>query len=78
MREIRAPDAAWMPFVKVIFGFTVLLILAVLAIIIALAKVKEKNSFGLGIILGGLLTLATGFAGWAFRVSNKNGGKPNV
>lgn len=61
-----APDQGWMPFVKIAFGFWILVILAALAAIIALGQVKAETSFGLDIILGGLLTLAGGFSGWAF------------
>jgi hypothetical protein len=60
-----------MPFVKIMFGFFILSVLASLAIIIALGKVHAESSFGLDIILGGLLTLSGGFAGWAFRDEKK-------
>lgn len=53
-----------------IFGFSLLVILAALAAIIALGKVEEHTSYGLQIVLGSLATLAGGFAQWAF--SNKN------
>jgi hypothetical protein len=62
-----APDPGWLPFLKMIFGFFLLLILAVLSGIIAISKVEATTSFGLDIILGGLLTLSGGFVGWAFR-----------
>jgi hypothetical protein len=66
-RTHYAPDPAWLPFLKVIFGFVIVLVLALLAMIIALSKVHAVESYGLDIILGGLLTLSGGFAGWAFR-----------
>jgi hypothetical protein len=50
-----------------IFGYLLLVILAALAGIIALGKVHNDTSYGLDIILGGLLTLSGGFVGWAFR-----------
>ena len=52
-----------------------LIILAILATIIGLGQVKNETSYGLDIILGGLLTLAGGFVGWAFRDTkeDKNG-----
>jgi hypothetical protein len=64
-----APDQGWIPFVKIAFGFVILIVLAILAAIIALGQVKSESSFGLNIILGGLLTLSGGFASWAFRDS---------
>lgn len=62
-----APDSQWLPFLKMFFGFVLLLILGVLSGIIALGHVDAATSFGLDIILGGLLTLSGGFVGWAFR-----------
>ena len=66
-RTHYAPDPGWLPFLKLIFGFVILLVLAALAILIAIKKVHALDSFGLDIILGGLLTLSGGFVGWAFR-----------
>jgi hypothetical protein len=68
---MAAPDPDWMPFVKIMFGFAILLVLAGLATIIAIGKIHAETSFGLDIILGGLLTLSGGFAGWAFRDEKK-------
>jgi hypothetical protein len=51
---------------RMIFGFALLLIIAVLAAIIALGKVDQSSSYGLDIVLGSLATLAGGFAQWAF------------
>ena len=51
---------------KMIFGFLLLVLLAVLAAIIALGEVRADTSHGLNEILGGLLVLAGGFAHWAF------------
>jgi hypothetical protein len=56
---------------KMTFGFLLLVILAVLSGIIAIMKVEAATSFGLDIILGGLLTLSGGFVQWAF--SGKKG-----
>jgi hypothetical protein len=55
-----------------IFGFLLLLLLAVLAGTIALGKVQQDTSFGLQDILGGLLVLAGGFAHWAFGTTQPN------
>lgn len=52
---------------KMIFGFSVLLVLAVLGGLTALGDVKAETSFGLEQILGGLLVMAGGFAHWAFQ-----------
>jgi len=49
-----------------VFGFFLLVLLAVLASIIALGKVEQQTSFGLQYILGALATLAGGFTQWAF------------
>ena len=67
---MTAPDPAWIPFLKVLFGFLLVVTLAILACIIALGHVEAATSFGLDIILGGLMVLAGGFAQWAFRVPN--------
>jgi thiol:disulfide interchange protein len=75
-KGMRAPDPGWLPYVKIMFGFFLLLVLAGLSAIIALGHVKAETSFGLDIILGGLLTLSGGFAGWAFRDS-RHTGKPD-
>jgi len=55
-----------------IFGFLLLLLLAVLAAIIALGKVEQNTSYGLQYILGALSTLAGGFAQWAFSSKDKH------
>lgn len=64
---------------KMGFGYILLLVLAALAAIIGLGHVEAKDSFGLDIILGGLLTLAGAFSGWAFKErmdhGEINGGK---
>ena len=72
---IPAPDPGWLPFVKIVFGLWLLVVLAALAVIIALGKVHAESSFGLDIILGGLLTLSGGFAGWAFRDTHHKAGE---
>lgn len=51
---------------RMIFGFCLLGMLAILAGIIALGRVEEKSSFGLQYILGALSSLSGGFAQWAF------------
>jgi hypothetical protein len=61
-----APDPGWIPFLKIIFGFSLLVILGILAAIIAMGKVEQSTSFGLTYILGGLTALAGGFTQWAF------------
>lgn len=56
---------------RMIFGFSLLLILAVLALFIALGHVEEKTSYGLMPLLTTLSTLAGGFAQWAFSAGGK-------
>lgn len=51
---------------RMIFGFSLLLILAGLALAIAMGKVEEKTNYGLIPLLTALATLAGGFAQWAF------------
>ena len=53
-------------FTRMCFGFSLLIILAGLALAIALGKVEEKTSYGLMPLLTSLATLAGGFAQWAF------------
>ncbi len=59
---------------RMIFGFSLLLVLACLATAIALGNVEEKTSYGLMPLLTTLSTLAGGFAQWAFN--SKDGKKP--
>ena len=61
------PDTRWLPFLKMGFGFLLLLLLATLAAIIGLGKVEQTTSYGLQDILGGLLVLSGGYAQWAFH-----------
>ena len=70
-----APDPGWLSFFKMTFGFCLLVILAVLSTIIAVYKVEAATSFGLDIILGGLLTLSGGFCQWCFGQSQNPKGK---
>ena len=69
---LLTPDPRWLPFLKILFGFLLLLILASLAAVIGLGKVESTTSYGLDIILGGLLTLAGGFAQWCFKAPDKS------
>jgi thiol:disulfide interchange protein len=62
----RAPDPGWLPFIKLFFGFALLFLTVILAIIIATHKVEQSTSYGLPYILGALSTLCGGFAQWAF------------
>jgi thiol:disulfide interchange protein len=70
-----APDPGWLDVMKLLFGFLLLVLLAVLAAFIALGKVEQNTSFGLQDILGGLLVLAGGFAHWCFG-SSKSKAEP--
>lgn len=57
---------------KMLFGFGLLFVIAVLAGIIAIKHVEQSTSFGLEYLLGGLTTLAGGFANWAFGESRSS------
>ena len=63
---------------RMLFGFGVLMVLTVLALLIGLGKVEQATSYGLEIVLGSLATLAGGFAQWAFSTTKKNGEPPKV
>lgn len=52
---------------KMLYGFLLLLLLAVLATIIALGKVEQATSYGLLPIITSLATLSGAFANWAFK-----------
>jgi len=54
-----------------LFGFGILLVITVLALIIALGHVTQDSSYGLEIVLGSLATLSGGFAQWAFSKSGE-------
>jgi len=60
------PDEKWLPFLKLLFGIMLLVMLSTLAAIIAIGHVHQDTSFGLTYILGALSTLSGGFAQWAF------------
>ena len=71
MQMPSPPDAAWLPFLKTLFGFLLLVCLSGLALVIALGRVEGATSYGLDVILGSLMTLAGGFAQWAFGGDKK-------
>jgi hypothetical protein len=51
---------------RILFGFAVLSVVCLLAVVIALGKVHQESSFGLDVVLGCLTTMAGGFTVWAF------------
>ena len=51
---------------KMAYGFTLLLILAVLAALFGLGKVESATSYGLMPIITALATLLGSFGNWAF------------
>ncbi len=69
LNYIRAIDP------RMMFGFLVLMVITVLAVIIALGHVHQDSSYGLEIVLGSLSTLAGAFSQWAF---SKLSEKPKV
>lgn len=70
--QFPAPDKAWLPFLKMAFGFMLLVLLSLLSAIIALGKVEQSTSHGLDVILGCLLTISGGYAQWAFGGARKD------
>lgn len=63
---MTAPDAKWIPFLKLVFGFMLLMVLAGISAVIAIAKVEQATSYGLEIILGAVAVLSGQFAQWCF------------
>jgi len=63
---MSAPDPGWIPYLKMVFGILLLILLAALALVIGLGKVEQSTSFGLQDILGGLLVLSGAYGQWAF------------
>lgn len=51
---------------KLVFGFLLLIVLALLAATVAIGHVHQEASYGLDYILGSLSTLSGGFVTWAF------------
>lgn len=51
---------------RMVFGFIILFILALLAGVISLGHVEEKTSYGLSEIITALATLGGSFGQWAF------------
>lgn len=62
----------WMPFIKIAFGFALLLVLGAITIVIGVGNVKAETSFGLGVALGTLGSVATGWSTWAFGSVKKD------
>lgn len=58
---------------RMMFGFSLLALMAALAGIIAIGHVEEKTSFGLQQIIGALSVLSGGFAQWAFSKKPDDG-----
>jgi hypothetical protein len=52
-----------------IFGFALLFIIAFLSARVALGHVEQATSYGLDILLGGLINMAGAFGNWAFSGS---------
>jgi hypothetical protein len=62
------PPDVRLAFLKMVFGFMLLIALVVLAALIAMGRVEQTSSYGLEGIIGGLTALAGGFVNWAFTV----------
>lgn len=61
---------------RMLFGFLVLLIIAVLTGVIAIGHVEESTSYGLIPIITVLATVGGGFAQWAFGAGGNKGNDP--
>lgn len=57
---------------KMFFGFSVLLVLSILAVVISIGHVEERTSFGLSFVLGALSSLSGAFGNWAFSNSSRS------
>lgn len=51
---------------RMIFGFSLLILLAILAAVIAIGHVEERTSYGLQFLLGALVNASGHFSQWAF------------
>ena len=60
------PDPGWLDYLKMIFGYTLLLILAALVAVIALGHVEQQTSYGLMPLITASATLSGGFMNWCF------------
>ncbi len=63
---------------RLLFGFSLLIVISGLASIIALAHVEQQTSYGLNIVLGSLATLSGMFGQWAFSTSKATENRPTV
>lgn len=68
----EAPNAAWIPFLKLLIGLMMFLSLVLLASIIGLGKVEQSSSYGLQDVLGGLLVAFGAWSQWAFSGRDKD------
>ncbi len=57
---------------KMLFGFCLLIINALLIVVIAIGKVEDTTSAGLKELIGGLLVMDGGFAQWCFSNNGKD------
>jgi len=64
---ITPPSPQWIEFLKVLFGYCLLFVLASLVALIALGKVEEKTSYGLMPLVVSLSTLGGVWANGTFR-----------
>jgi hypothetical protein len=57
---------------RMIIGGMIVIGTLALATAIALGNVQEKSSFGLGVLLVGVVKMAENFTGWAFRTKRED------
>ena len=72
------PDPGWLPFLKYLYGFLLLLLISILAAVLALGHVEEKTSYGLKDIITGLLMISNAFAVWFAKDEKPASKEPEV
>jgi hypothetical protein len=55
-----SPDPKWLPFIRVVLGFVIVIMIVGLGAAIALGKVQKETSYGLDRILDALFILGGG------------------
>lgn len=56
---------------RMIYGFCLMLAVVVLAVLVALGRVEEKTSFGLGVLFMILKDMGADFGKWAFSIKSE-------
>lgn len=77
MSDRKSPDPGWLDFLRMAYGYIILLSLVGLAAAIALGKVSQATSYGLDGIITALALLTGQFAGWCFGGNKRSGDDPS-